>query len=58
MSWGERSCLKPCRDIEHCEPSKCNCECPGYIWDGKTKPDSVMKKDYPIDSFFKKSSEY
>ena len=40
MSWGERSCAqgRPCGY----NPTilTCNVNCPGYRWDGFTKPDS------------------
>jgi hypothetical protein len=36
MSWGERSCLKPCRVPDKCSMETCNTYCSGYIWDGKT----------------------
>lgn len=40
MSWGERSCGqgRPCGY----NPTilTCNVNCPGYRWDGYTKPDS------------------
>lgn len=46
MSWGERSC-KIDKDLKNeyggCKIAKietCNVSCPGYKWDGKTKPDS------------------
>ena len=45
MSWGERSCLKPCRVPEDCKITTCNVDCPAYIWDKKTKPDSKPKSD-------------
>ena len=41
MSWGERSCLKPCRCPETVSMPTCNVDCPGYKWDGVEKPDSV-----------------
>jgi hypothetical protein len=54
MSWGERSCKKPCRCPEKCKPHKCNVNCPDYIWDGKTKPDSKFKPKLPdIDDIMK-----
>jgi hypothetical protein len=42
MSWGERSCTYA-GDCPH-EPtmSTCNVNCPRYVWDHKTKPDSVV----------------
>jgi hypothetical protein len=40
MSWGERSCQKPCREPESCSYETCNVDCRGYHWDGVTKPDS------------------
>lgn len=43
MSWGERSCEKPCRCPEKCSMETCNVDCPQYIWDKKTKPDSIKK---------------
>ena len=42
MSWGERSC-----SVEKCGRAKaetCNVDCPLYVWDGKTKPDSTTNK--------------
>jgi len=42
MSWGERSCKKPCREPEQCYPGTCNANCSGYIWDGKTAVDSYI----------------
>jgi hypothetical protein len=41
MSWGERSCLKPCRCPDKCTMITCNVDCPLYVWDKETKPDSV-----------------
>jgi hypothetical protein len=40
MSWGERSCLKPCRCPQNCSIEKCNVNCICYVWDGSTEPDS------------------
>jgi len=40
MSWGERSCIKPCRKPENCTPEKCNVDCISYQYDGKTPPDT------------------
>jgi len=40
MSWGERSCLKPCRCPDYCKMETCNVDCPEYIWDGETRADS------------------
>lgn len=40
MSWGERSCKLPCRVPDKCSIETCNVDCPAYIWDGVTKPDS------------------
>jgi hypothetical protein len=45
MSWGERSCKKPCRCPERCEPITCNVNCPEYVWDGATRPDSISKAE-------------
>ena len=42
MSWGERSCVKPCRSL-NCSYETCNVDCPHYIWDRVTKPDSISK---------------
>jgi hypothetical protein len=41
MSWGERSCgvEKPCK--HNPKINTCNVDCPWYVWDGKTKPDST-----------------
>jgi hypothetical protein len=57
MSWGERSCGHsiPCDHI--CELHTCNVDCPGYYWDGKTKPDSIpksMRKDFVGEIKYKK----
>ncbi len=41
MSWGERSCEKPCRSSA-CSFETCDVNCHGYKWDGKTKPDSKL----------------
>ena len=41
MSWGERSCIKPCRVPESCTIHTCNTGCSGYRWNGKTKPDKI-----------------
>jgi len=43
MSWGERSCKKPCRATENCTMNRCNVDCSGYLWDGETDPDSKPK---------------
>ena len=43
MSWGERSCLSPCRMPDNCKMETCNVDCPGYAWDG-SEPDSKPKK--------------
>lgn len=40
MSWGERSCLKPCRCPDECKYATCNVDCKCYVWDGETVPDS------------------
>lgn len=40
MSWGERSCRRPCRVPDQCTISSCNVNCPQYVWDEVTKPDS------------------
>ena len=43
MSWGERSCQRP-RIENGCKfatMATCNVDCPKYIWDGITRPDSV-----------------
>lgn len=48
MSWGERSCAN---SFSHTgkvcgfNPTMvtCNINCPGYVWDEKTKPDSTNK---------------
>jgi hypothetical protein len=39
MSWGERSCQNPCRS-KNCTIETCNVDCPDYIWDQETSPDS------------------
>ena len=44
MSWGERSCVKPCRCPEKCSNSTCNVDCQGYVWDKKTKPDTKSRQ--------------
>lgn len=44
MSWGERSCLKPCRIPEICNIGNCNVSCPEYIWDKITPPDSKLEE--------------
>lgn len=39
MSWGERSCV-----VKNCKiatMNSCNVNCKEYLWDNKTKPDSV-----------------
>ena len=41
MSWGERSCVKPCRANENKNWTMCNVDCHGYVWDGVTAPDST-----------------
>jgi len=41
MSWGERSCLQPCRCEHKRTISSCNVNCGEYIWDEKTEPDSI-----------------
>ena len=46
MSWGERSCKPPCR-VDNCSESICNVNCPGYIFDGKTAPDTVVEQPKP-----------
>ena len=43
MSWGERSCVKPCRTPSTCKMETCNVDCLEYIWDGITEPDSKPK---------------
>lgn len=40
MSWGERSCKKPCRRPYMCYIDSCNIDCHDYIWDGINEPDS------------------
>lgn len=40
MSWEERSCKLPCRCPDKCSMETCAVDCPCYIWDGKTVPDS------------------
>lgn len=39
FNWGERSCQKPCRS-KNCTIETCNVDCPDYIWDQETSPDS------------------
>ena len=54
MSWGERSCSKenaPKNYAGGCDVATCgtcNVDCEFYSWDGKTKPDSVSKKQRPL----------
>ena len=48
MSWGERSCKKPCRCPERCTIGTCNVDCPDYVYDGCTAPDSVSFMDIEI----------
>jgi len=43
MSWGERSCKRPCRCPQKCKMETCNVDCSSYEWDGVTKPDSASK---------------
>ena len=43
MSWGERSCVKPCRS-SNCTIETCNVDCQDYVWDGETRPDSKSIK--------------
>ncbi len=49
MSWGERSCGQghPCGYNPTIET--CNVNCPGYRWDGVTKPDSNKKLTIKIE---------
>ncbi len=44
MSWGELSCGqgKPCG--YNPTIATCNVDCPGYLWDGFTKPCSTKHK--------------
>jgi len=54
MSWGERSC-KECKAPDgYCDNSTCNVDCPYYVWDEKTKPDSMSSKEYKKHSLDKK----
>jgi len=48
MSWGERSCKskKSCQHNPTMET--CNVNCPGYVWDGVTKPDSAKSEPMPM----------
>lgn len=41
MSWGERSCKKPCRIMGEITPLTCTVDCIGYIHDGITEPDTT-----------------
>lgn len=41
MSWGERSCTLYGSCTHKPEFHTCNVNCPYYVWNGKTKPDSV-----------------
>lgn len=43
MSWGERSCLKPCRRPNECSMETCNVDCPGYHRNPNIEPDSMPK---------------
>lgn len=45
MSWGERSCLEPCRSKKNLSIDKCNVNCEGYIWDKINKPDSKLSDE-------------
>jgi len=45
MSWGERSCKKPCRAEHNLSFGKCNVSCEGYEWDGVTKQDTIKRKE-------------
>lgn len=45
MSWGERSCKRPCGVPDKCKLETCNVDCIGYVWNGRTEPDS-KPKDY------------
>ena len=49
MSWGERSCkhFGKCPIPDRCKMSTCNVDCPRYVWDEKTKQDSVRKGIQP-----------
>jgi hypothetical protein len=42
MSWGERSCEKPCARPDGPTMECCNVNCAYYKWDGTTKPDSEV----------------
>lgn len=41
MSWGEGSCLKPCRCPEKYDLNACNVDCPEYVWDGQMETDGL-----------------
>jgi len=47
MSWGERSCKRPKEKkgcpIDDQNYGNCDVDCPEYIWDGETPPDSVPR---------------
>jgi len=43
MSWGERSCKRPCRSLR-CTMETCNVDCLSYVWDGVTEADSYKSK--------------
>jgi hypothetical protein len=42
MSWGERSCTHKGDCPHEPTPVTCNVNCPRYVWDRKTKPDSSV----------------
>ena len=44
MSWGERSCLKPCRCQDKCRLDTCTVRCKQCVWDGKMEPDSLKSR--------------
>ena len=44
MSWGERSCVKPCRAPKgYPKHGTCTVDCPDYQWDGIKEPDTVSR---------------
>jgi len=52
MSWGERSCIHLHDEAKQCKPEvgTCNVNCPLYVWDKKTSPDSRKEKEVVKDT--------